>query len=1591
MNLKLQKAEEKLLDLGKSNKLINFTISDRYLKIYSPTIFSSYQIVCSNKKVSIFDFDKFSEQFSPNQNKKKDFLETNSFSSSQIQFRKSLIDKISLSDNELLIMTDSFSTSLKKAIKNIDNTNLDAINERGINLLYICFGLLRYKDSDSNSFYQAPIILIPCQFSYEGKFETYLNPNLDEASLNSTLCYKLKHEYNINFPTYKPNDNLEKYFKKLEKEISKQDDWSIIYSSYIGLFTFSKIDIYNDLKEHEDIVLSSSLINTLFGEEKLKQNNLIDNIDLEDKQNQLHNIVSADSSQMKAILDAKNGNSFVLIGPPGTGKSQTITNIIAELIYQGKKVLFVSEKISALDVVYTKLKENGLGDFCLKLHGLNSNKQLVLTDLVNCLQISRNLVDLNRTNKLDEDKNKLNEYVNSLHQIQPIINLSSYEIFAKAIYYKQFSNLGFAFDDISNKGQDYLEKASVNLEKILSTNSIVNYDLSKSPLYGYKYQNHSYEKLTELTLSVNKCLSISKNLAKLQKLLYENFGYKHVNYKNIFNILTYLDTLKDLPLYEHSFFLTNSANNLVALLTYLNEYGNNIDEITSSTLINYTSDVLIDKLEDISKRMQTYSGFARHFKSNYHKDYKFLKSHYVGKDKYNLEIAKKDSLLLAKLYLSKVKFDDVFNQISNLVYPSKSLTKQNYKSYCEYGIKLLSDIDLIPPKGFNWNYDDLLTHQKQIFNNLFNYEKELKDLSKLASYFEEASSLYTIEFTKLNSILSSISSSLTNIEYYINMANYLNQANKDGYLNYINLFFKSKIDKKQIVNTFKKIFFTQWADKLKRDTPIFNSLNRIAHENIISSFQKEDQLNLKANQEEIKDKLLTKILNSNSQLANQLIQESNRKRNSLSVRKIIDQYKDIIFDIKPCLMMSPLTVSSFLDAKIKFDTVIFDEASQIFPWDALTSIYRGKQAIVVGDPKQMPPTSFFISETNYDENDSEVYASDFESILDYCSILPQRYLLWHYRSLSEDLIQFSNRHFYDNKLISFPSSHSKQDGYGIDFIYVKNATYTRGKGINYLEANKVVDLIFENIERYHNRSLGVIAFNINQQELINDILEERLLANQKYQSFFSKDRFEPFFIKNLETSQGDERDTIILSIGYGKDENDKFYNSFGPLNRDGGERRLNVAITRAKINIQVVSSILSNDIKITNNTKNGPKLLKAYLEYAQNSNTTNYLYSNKPTFDSDYEEDVYNFLTANNYKVDTKLGCSSYKLDLAIKDNNNKYILGIESDGLTYKNNLTATDRDHLRPQILKSKGWNIYHLWEVDWLYNTKKEKDNLVKLIEKLLSSIDNNSNKRSSSLASNKIEEIKSTSNISNKSDVLNESKSKNVIEANKTPLQVKKDDNNLVNSKSNLEFDKLDTKKTKQEQVNLFEDYFDDNSISNSKDNSDYNFQSYIFANPIKFKSTNNQGQDVLTAINNIIKIEQPINQKFLERRLKDYLKLNRITSTYSSYIFYSIRILENKYNLKKIKDAYLFDESKIKFRINSNRKLDEIPTIELEECIYQLVKQAKNINKDNLIEKVYKLVNISYPSLVDKNCILSIIDSLVKDNKLNFVNDTYSVN
>jgi very-short-patch-repair endonuclease len=663
-----------------------------------------------------------------------------------------------------------------------------------------------------------------------------------------------------------------------------------------------------------------------------------------------------------------------------------------------------------------------------------------------------------------------------------------------------------------------------------------------------------------------------------------------------------------------------------------------------------------------------------------------------------------------------------------------------------------------------------------------------------------------------------------------------------------------------------------------------------------------------------------------------LLKEFTRKRGHLPIRKLMNRAGGLIQKIKPCFMMSPLTIAQYLDPRTtKFDVIIFDEASQVKPEDAIGALLRGNQVVVMGDSKQLPPTSFFdhIAEALDSDSDDDGDYKDVESILNMCKrSFPSKSLLWHYRSKHESLIAVSNHLFYDNRLYIHPSPMHDVENLGLKFVHLPDTTYI-GKGTNLREARAVAKAVLEQYKRFPSKSIGVGTFNIKQRQAIIDEIDS--LINQDPETYFINEKEEKFFVKNIETIQGDERDIIFISVGFGFDSNYKLSRNFGALNQEGGGRRLNVLITRAREKCVVFSNFTAKDLNIDDKSSSGLKALKIFLEYAETKNLDPISGPGEDS-DSPFEDSVYEFLRENGYQVHKQVGCAGYRIDLAIVDQLNLgcYLIGIECDGAQYHSSPVARDRDRLRQQILENLGWRIYRIWSTDLYRHPVESGKKLLEVIEKV------------------KLYKVTEETSLSKSVEVLQDDiiDNKEVDLTNRSTFHVEK-------------FEGLRNKIDEYKICSLFD---------------------------IPTKDFNElYGVQLEQIIIKIVKFEGPIHTEELIQRIKVHFGIVRIGSNMKSKILSMIKYTEQSKNIL-VRNDFLWPnfepENILRRRVeDSSVKIEWICDEEIVQAVYFVLNNQYSTAQEALIAQVSRTLGIKRGTQNAKNRINNIIESLIRDNRL----------
>ncbi|WP_458404830.1 DUF3320 domain-containing protein [Methanobrevibacter sp.] len=1325
---------KELLDLTLRNQLLNFKSRAKTITIVNQSPINLYQTLVLQENKMYFVANK------------KDKKEDKSSVWDHIPF-----DFSKFSEGDKKLATDLTPKELQKRLYYINNQAKTMLQEQGYNILYLAIGFLEWKDkSKPRQKNNAPLVLIPVSMERKKVGESFnLEWTGEDIQTNISLKAKLL-EGGIELPDFefkKYGEVIDHYLASVKRAVSRMDGWNVNNNVALGFFSFTKFVMYNDLNPEawEDNVdlTKNELIQAIFNPAKNDQEAFREeDIDSRLEYQNMYQVLDADSSQIAAIQDVKAGRNLVVEGPPGTGKSQTIVNLIAELLAEGKSVLFVSEKMAALDVVKDRLTGVGLGKFVLELHSHKTRRKKFLKDLQKATNVrAQEPLNIDQTiRKLETLRRQLDDYSQIIHKPVFAVNLSAFQLYGM----KESADDHFARKDtlmplvrfespesVTLKDLDDMKIALENLAELYQTIS------KENPWSKCAPKSLLPADLREIEMLINDTLLALDNFLVERGRVYDIYGIKKPDTLNEFqNSLSAFEIIK-----------SQNAELIDGSILKSGAWNNNNDDAF----------ILIQELQ----KYQKYAGALTKFNQSIFQadiDRLIYELHHLSNKKFRFFNNKQHIELVERYYAVPVpnSIDEIIRdlqqakaviKLKNNLEANNALGQKYYGGYWHLNAnpndlkaiaRWMHEFTALVREGtFSQNTIELMS--KDLFDikperDLAEYidsgEEFVRVLSRLKDKLNPRSKLIfkretgDVPFEAWKEQLYNWRGQLSSLHLwsqYLNTKNALKSSNAKMFVDSIE---KRNIKKDDIEALVEGNFADSLLNILFVENQELATFVGELHENRIREFKDLDKKILTLNRKRIYHKLnsnIPKIFGgTENPQAKILAGEFTRKSGHMPVRKLLEKAGGMIKQIKPCFMMSPLSIAQYLDPtneELQFDVVIFDEASQVKPEDALGAFMRGKTAVVMGDTQQLPPTSFFDQMSDADSDEEEATSLDMESILHLCKLsFPVKMLKWHYRSRHESLITVSNREFYDDDLLVYPSPSHSDPELGLKFHYNPNTQYLRGASSkNPLEAKDVVEEIFNHFEKYGDtKSLGVGTFSVAQKNAILEELEVKRKEHPEYEPLFSDNKEERFFVKNLETIQGDERDVILISVGYGYDQDGKMSLNFGPLNQDGGERRLNVLITRAREKCVVFSNFKAYDMNLTANPPYGVKSLKEFLEYAEN------LTLGTPGIDEHtkepFEDAIASFLEENGYSVDRQIGCAGFRVDLAIVDDENpgKYILGITTDGKMYSSSKVARDRDRLREQVLTGLGWKLYHLWSTDWYRNRDLGRKKLLEFVE-------------------------------------------------------------------------------------------------------------------------------------------------------------------------------------------------------------------------------------------------------------------------------------
>jgi very-short-patch-repair endonuclease len=1386
---KIEAWKNKLIDLSRRNRLLNFKPTKvTTIEVVDELPSEIYKsMVVENNSFHFISNDENSEDlFNGRENKY--------ISTQDNEFHEYAVEELEEKHTDLNLQTNLTNERLQKNLKRIHFKANQLMEEQGNNILYLTLGIFEWFEVEhSDVKNRSPLIMLPVELkkrSIRSKYKLF--PTDEEPFVNPALQYKMNNEFNLNFPELElENDIFDpmEYFSEVDELIKSNPNWKITNDIFLGLFSFTKFVMFKDLEKYNDIFTNNQIVQALAGVNK----NTVDGgseyptaneLDEKCKPLDLFQVLNADSSQQEAMEAVKAGNSIVVQGPPGTGKSQTITNLIAELLANNKKVLFVSEKMAALDVVYGRLQAIGLGDYCLEIHSRKSNKKYVLSQLKDAYEsthpgkpiIDGKIDDLVRCRKILNDSSK------ALH--------TPLEPFYKSPYW--FIGELNQLSDIEILDIDFSKISDVSYEQYESILSTIETLKERVEMIGHPH-THPFWGCEINTINEFEQQQISKRLeSTLQKFEHINTTIKSFSNELSVDIIDLSTTI------SYCLLLTvlsedHKIPNSLAKVKDVNKYYSKLKPILNSIAIfksqreeilkSYHEKVFDEDIIEITESLNTkYKLFWRIFKPNYYKIKKSIAQHLLGRDgklPHSLLISNLNDIF--KNLETKKQIDDTESDLTSPLSSLWASTKSNtevirtaldwLQKYSQSRVSELDDNNLIKYILESSSIpEDLLQTKSSLEDSIQIFVRSLEAIENNLKVNNRILFKDGISNTDLKNIGELLNKWKDNTHLIVDWTRYqraYGECNKVGLGEYLEYIYLNDSGLEEILKIFKKSFLFNKFQMILNSTPILNEFESLTQDQIVLKFQELDTFQL----ELAKNRVLTNLYNrkpdstwegtKSSQLG-YLQRQFRLKRGHHSIRKVFTHVPNIVQQLCPCLMMSPLSLSQYIDPEIiNFDFVIFDEASQMSPVDSLGAIIRGEHLVCVGDTKQLPPTTFFdrASQIEISDDDSEDFTTpDLESILDECLTIGMKefYLKWHYRSRHESLIHFSNISFYKNNLNTFPSPARDNKQNGVSLIKIDNGVYDRGGSQkNILEAKMVAKSVFSHYRINPEKSLGVGTFSQAQQTAILDELEMLRKNDLSLEHIFSDNGEGSFFVKNLETIQGDERDIIFISVGYGRDVNGKITMNFGPLNKTGGERRLNVLVTRAREKVEVYTSITGDDFDLSKTQALGVHSLKKYLDFARSKGDTSFLsrdedYSGEFDESNIFERSVYNQLIEKGIKAIPQVGYAGYKIDFGIlnPDDPSKFILALECDGASYHSSSTARDRDRLRQQVLENLGWRFHRIWSTDWFLNPSREMSKLLKVIEDCkLIPLDLSNNSVNTKLEVEEVEEVEEQSNNNN----------------------------------------------------------------------------------------------------------------------------------------------------------------------------------------------------------------------------------------------------
>lgn len=1333
---RIERWQRKLLDLSLRNRLLNFRDSKQTVPFLCPDVAALEDALADGKKfrgLSLTDENPIGDRtMSPAKILRiEEQIARKAFERRQIA--------VPLPSQE---MNRRFLTLFRRA-----NSDL---REGGTNTLFFAVGFLRWKKTERDTrVYRAPLLLIPVKLERRSAQSPFrIAHHEDDVRINFTLLEFLKRDFQIYIPELEadlPPDqsgvDVKRILEVARRKVRDVEGFEVVEDLALSTFSFAKHLMWKDLVDRADRLRENCLVRHLIDgpEEGYSDRDggdpvSADDLDRRHEPRALYTPLPADSSQTAAVIDAARGKNFVLIGPPGTGKSQTIANMIAQCLGERKTVLFVAEKAAALDVVHRRLAAAGLGDAVLELHSNKTDRKSVIYQLGRgwnriCGDTETEWIEV--TDELKLSRDRLNAYVEALHA-KGSHGFSVFDAIGRIVGGETSFKLFFRSKDAHD------QKSYRQLVALAGETAQVHAVASQGPpLSLVDREEWSFQWEAEILKAAARFRVSLEKLRKAEHAFSSQLGLRAdgaLSAERRSRLKALVPRSRDDAL-DLAAVSDISVTQLTALSDAFVEDLKAFEAAESETAASYPLETVrrmpVVQLDTDWREAQTRFWPASFFARR--KVQKLMQT-YVDSGKANpavdlnalLAIRERDAALRQNLLASIGTTGEPWD--------TKRIAETTAQAVAFRAAINSLRTDVEDANQFASAVDSLSHTSEDNVRKLLRWYLAAEDAVRTDEHtFVElggnpspGASVADIEFG-----LATVASEHRRLSDWTKWTETKNRALERG-LGPLVKALEDGLVEGTAEGAFERAYAVWWLPLAIDASPELRRFSYWEHEKAIETFRKLDGKTAALAPAEVMRRIAHNLpardsVPRKSELG-MLRHQLGLKRPQMPIRRLLENLPETFGKLAPCVLMSPLSVAQYLPAgRTAFDVVIFDEASQITTWDAIGAIARGRQTIVVGDPKQLPPTNFFKRADDGDEDLPEV-ERDMPSILDevIAGGVPERRLDWHYRSRDEALIAFSNRFYYGGRLVTFPAPTTGSGS--LNFRKV-NGVYVRGHGgrVNHREAEAVAKMVQERLTRWirlpeeDRWTLGVITFNLEQQSLILDLLDSMRRNNSDLEWFFSDEREEPVIVKNLENIQGDERDVMLFSVTFGPDVAGKLTMNFGPLNNSGGERRLNVAVTRARRELHVFSSILAEQIDLGRTRAKGVRDLKAFLDYAERGSIA------LPTREegllgsdeNPFEDAIAKVFRSKGWKVRTQIGISGFRIDLGIvhPDKVDNYLCGIECDGARYHSSATARDRDKVRQLVLEGLGWPIIRIWSIDWFKNTAAVVQRVHKEIMRLL----------------------------------------------------------------------------------------------------------------------------------------------------------------------------------------------------------------------------------------------------------------------------------